>query len=601
MRRGKTRPACLLRSHRSHGAPPWSRAHRLRRAASDRASRYTHLFHLETLKLTSRAEQAALRSAGFTNAVGLQGAECEVRCGGEGTNHRDGPPPREGEGREGRGGWGGGGTQSFAATRPWLRANARVYLSRGQVRLEQLIHPELFAKLCRLYAVDYTCFGMKLPPGCSGGGGGSGGGSGISTSGGGGGSRQDGGHGRSSAREPAGAASAGQAVLGTDSSAPPRHTLDRQRFRAPSEDLPTTAATGDAAAAATAAAGAPQDPRRPVFVAGTPQSAPRLPSTAKCASACGKDGGCFPLVYIVGAQKAATSSTFELLRRGAEACGASRAAMAQDKHGGGAAMGQDRHGGGARDFAKESHYLDACMANSAATAAAALPDGALGGGTKARSGRGGGGGNSDGDSDGGGGGSAGGSGSASGCSKRAFSALFRERSCASRCFVEATPNYLWDLRVATRLRAWATPREAALARFVVILRHPASRRMVELAVAAVPCLAATGCCSGCIGRLGAALYTREERGAGGRFRSDWEPPSPPSPPSPSSLPSHPTLPLPQPRASATKAHRSRRCVRPCTHAGHATFPSSTTPSVSATRRSTGPRPPGGWARRTRRS
>ena len=64
---------------------------------------------------------------------------------------------------------------------------------------------------------------------------------------------------------------------------------------------------------------------------------------------------------------------------------------------------------------------------------------------------------------------------ASGCSKQAFSALFRERTCPSRCFVEATPNNLWDLSVATKLRLWATPHEAALARFLVILRHPASR------------------------------------------------------------------------------------------------------------------------------
>ena len=59
--------------------------------------------------------------------------------------------------------------------------------------------------------------------------------------------------------------------------------------------------------------------------------------------------------------------------------------------------------------------------------------------------------------------------------RREYMAAFQQRTCISRCFIDATPAYLRDPRQALTLRTMLTSTEAQLVRFLVLLREPISR------------------------------------------------------------------------------------------------------------------------------
>lgn len=122
-----------------------------------------------------------------------------------------------------------------------------------------------------------------------------------------------------------------------------------------------------------------------------------------CVASCSA-GHCMPLLYVLGAQKAGSSSIFELLSEDGSICGCSRRGKTLPWQ------------------SKESHRLQHRTVTRAD-----------------------------------------------------YVKIYEEKSCASKCFVEGTPDNIRNPAVPSRLLYLMTTQERGRARFIVVVREPISR------------------------------------------------------------------------------------------------------------------------------
>ena len=176
---------------------------------------------------------------------------------------------------------------------------------------------------------------------------------------------------------------------------------------------------------------------------------------ASCSSSCDSNGRCMPLRFLLGTQKAGTTSSLQDARNVAHACAASNpepGCMAippvfgcTPNRGSNRQLADDRLWPATHTFGprigtdKETHYL---LEDYKRRQTMIKPH--LGA-------------------------------QSTQIWRRCFMSMFRARACQQRCFVEATPDNMADPHAPLSLSKWMIPKERSQARFVVVLREPIAR------------------------------------------------------------------------------------------------------------------------------
>ena len=153
-----------------------------------------------------------------------------------------------------------------------------------------------------------------------------------------------------------------------------------------------------------------QQPASPALLPSTPALLPSASADAFTPEASCGDEGCWPSMYLIGAQKASTTALFQLLRTSSGICGA-----------------KPRPGSYAAASYKEAHFFD----NDGVPWERAHTS--------------------------------------------LYTRLFRREDCASRRFLDATPQYQYSWHAPMRMRLFVPEAWRPRVRLVTILREPLAR------------------------------------------------------------------------------------------------------------------------------